>query len=55
MFSQRLSRLAGPALTLGGLLWITIHVIIVIGGLMTGKLVQAIPANAWMNTRGMYP
>ena len=44
MFSQRLSRLAGPALTLGGLLWITIHVIIVIGGLMTGKLVQAIPA-----------
>jgi hypothetical protein len=44
MFSQRLSRLAGPALTLGGLLWIAIHVIIVIGGLMTGKLVQAIPA-----------
>jgi hypothetical protein len=44
MLSQLLKRLAGPALTLGGLLWITIHVIVVIGGLMTGKLVPAIPA-----------
>ena len=44
MFSQRLSRLAGSALALGGLLWITIHVIIVIGGLMTGKMIQFIPA-----------
>jgi hypothetical protein len=43
MFSKRLSRLAGPALTLGGLLWITIHIIVVIGGLMTGKLVPALP------------
>ena len=42
MFSQRLSRLAGPALTLGGLLWITIHVMVVIAGLMTGKLVIAL-------------
>ncbi|GEM_PF-2415181 len=43
MYSQRLSRLAGPALALGGLIWITIHVIVVIGGLMTGKLVPALP------------
>lgn len=43
MFLQRLSRLAGPALTLGGLLWITIHVMVVIAGLLTGKLVIALP------------
>jgi hypothetical protein len=42
MFSQRFSRLAGPALTLGGLLWIAIHVMIVIAGMMTGKLVIAL-------------
>ena len=42
MFSQRFSRLAGPALTLGGLLWITIHVMIVIAGAMTRKLVIAL-------------
>jgi len=44
MFSQQLKRMAGPALTLGGLLWITIHVIIIIVGLMTGKLAGNIPA-----------
>lgn len=38
MFSQRLSRLAGPALTLGGLLWIFLYIAIVIIGLETGKL-----------------
>jgi hypothetical protein len=38
MFSQQLKRLAGPALALGGLLWIIIYVIIVIIGLKTGKL-----------------
>jgi hypothetical protein len=42
MFSQRFSHLAGPALTLGGLLWVTIHVMIVIAGVMTGKLVIAL-------------
>lgn len=42
MFSQRFSRLAGPALTLGGLLWIALHVMIVIAGVMTGKLVIAL-------------
>ena len=39
MSSQLLKRLAGPALTLGGLLWISIYVFTVIGGLITGKLV----------------
>lgn len=39
MFSQQLKRLAGPTLTLGGLLWISIYVFAVIGGLITGKLV----------------
>jgi hypothetical protein len=43
MFAQRFSRLAGPALTLGGLLWVAIHVMIVIAGMMTGKLVIALP------------
>ena len=38
MFSQHLKRLAGPALTLGGLLWITLYIVIVIIGLETGKL-----------------
>jgi hypothetical protein len=42
MFSQRFSRLAGPVLMLGGLLWITIHVMVVIAGKMTGKLVIAL-------------
>src|SRR5215467_15189380 len=41
MYSQRFSRLAGPALALGGILWITIHVLVITDGLMTGKLVWA--------------
>lgn len=39
MSSQFLKRLAGPALTLGGLIWISIYVFTVIGGFITGKLV----------------
>lgn len=42
MSSQRFSSVAGSALALGGLLWIAIHVIIVIAGFMTGKLVIAL-------------
>ncbi len=38
MLAQRLRRLAGPAFTAGGLLWITLYVSIVIVGVMTGKL-----------------
>jgi hypothetical protein len=45
MSSQRFSRLAGPALTLGGALWITIHLLVFIDGLLTGKLVWATNAH----------
>lgn len=38
MFSQQLKRLAGPALAVGGLLWIIVYIVIVIIGLETGKL-----------------
>lgn len=38
MLAQYLRRLAGPALTAGGMLWIILYVNIVIIGVMTGKL-----------------
>ena len=41
MSSQRFSRLAGLALALGGVLWITIHMLVITDGLMTSKLVWA--------------
>lgn len=44
MFSQQLKRLAGPALTVGGLFWITIFMIIVIIGVQTGKLEATLDA-----------
>jgi hypothetical protein len=37
MFSQQLKRLVGPALLVGGLLWIAIYVVNVLIGVMTGK------------------
>jgi hypothetical protein len=45
MFSQFLKRLAGPALITGGLLWITIHMMMIIIILMTGKLAGEVPAS----------
>jgi hypothetical protein len=45
MFSQQLKRLAGPAFIIGGLLWITIHIMMVIIVLMTGKLAGELPAS----------
>jgi hypothetical protein len=45
MSSYRFSRLAGSALALGGLLWITIHMLVIIDGLITGKLVWATNAH----------
>ena len=41
MSSQRFSRLVGLALALGGVLWITIHMLVITDGLMTNKLVWA--------------
>ncbi len=45
MFSQQLKRLAGPALILGGIMWITIHIIMIIIVVMTGKLAGEVPAS----------
>lgn len=45
MFSQQLKRVAGPALITGGLLWITIHIMMVIIIMMTGKLAGEVPAS----------
>ena len=45
MFSQQLKRLAGPALILGGLIWIAIHVMMIIIVVMTGKLAGEVPAS----------
>jgi hypothetical protein len=44
MFTSQFRRLVAPALTIGGLLWITQYVIIVMIGMTTGKL--APPLNA---------
>ncbi len=38
MSSQRLSRLAGPALIVGGLLWVAASITSVIIGMLTGKV-----------------
>lgn len=46
MFSQRFSRLAGPALIAGGLLWIAIYVDIVVIGATTGQLAPDIDAHS---------
>ena len=46
MFSLQLKRLAGPALTLGGLLWIIVYIVIVIIGLETGKLAPPLDAHS---------
>lgn len=51
MSSQLLKRLAGPALTLGGLLWITVYIVIVILGLETGKLAVSLAGQRCMRTR----
>ena len=46
MFSQQLKRLAGPALTLGGVLWIILYIVIVIIGLETGKLAPSLDVHS---------
>jgi hypothetical protein len=46
MLARRLKRLASPALTAGGLLWVALDVIIVIIGVMTGKLAPGLNAHS---------
>jgi hypothetical protein len=46
MFSLQLKRLVGPALTVGGLLWIIVYIVIVIIGLETGKLAPPLDAHS---------
>lgn len=46
MFSQQLKLVAGPALALGGLLWIIVYIVIVIIGLETGKLEPPLDAHS---------
>jgi hypothetical protein len=46
MFSQQLKRLMGPALTVGGLLWIILYIVIVIIGLETGQLTPPLNAHS---------
>lgn len=45
MLSQQLKRVAGPAVITGGLLWITIHIMMIIIIMMTGKLAGEVPAS----------
>jgi len=47
MSSQRFSRLAGPALTIGGLLWIVIYFATVIIGVSTGQFEPKSPDAHW--------
>ena len=55
MFSQQLKRLAGPALTVGGLFWIATYIVIVIIGLQTGKLAPPLDAHSPLLVRiGIY-
>ena len=55
MFSQQLKRLMGPALTLGGLLWIIVYIVIVIIGMETGKLAPPLDAHSPLLVRiGIY-
>jgi hypothetical protein len=55
MFSQRLKRLAGPALTVGGLFWIATYIVIVIIGLQTGQLTPPLDAHSPLLQRiGIY-
>ena len=55
MFSQQLKRLAGPALAVGGLLWIIVYIVIVIIGLQTGKLAPPLDAHSPLLVRiGIY-
>ncbi len=46
MFSQRLKRLTGPALIVGGLFWIATYIVIVIIGLQTGELAPPLDAHS---------
>jgi hypothetical protein len=55
MFSQQLKRLAGPALTVGGLFWIATYIVIVLIGLQTGKLAPPLDAHSPLLQRiGIY-
>ena len=45
MLTQLLKRLAGPALIVGGLLWVTIHAFMIAIVMMTGKLAGEVPAS----------
>jgi hypothetical protein len=47
MSSQRFSRLAGPALAIGGLLWIVIYLTTVIIGVSTGQFEPRSPDAQW--------
>ncbi len=46
MFSQRLKRLTGPALIVGGVVWIATDIVIVIIGLQTGELAPPLDAHS---------
>jgi hypothetical protein len=55
MFSQILKRLAGPALTVGGLFWIATYIVIVLIGLQTGQLAPPLDAHSPLLQRiGIY-
>jgi hypothetical protein len=55
MFSQQLKRLAGPALTVGGLFWIATYIVIVLIGLQTGQLAPPLDAHSPLLQRiGIY-
>ena len=55
MFSLQHKRLVGPALTVGGLLWIIVYIVIVIIGLQTGKLAPPLDAHSPLLVRiGIY-
>lgn len=47
MSSHRFSRLVGPVLALGGLLWIIIYIVTVIVGVSTGQFEPQSPGAHW--------